>query len=147
VTVEINLGVLNPPKDPSYFVLIFDSSGREVMTSGAEYAWEYFSLCDQARLKVAQKMYLEKFPSSDHDAVPAIMPKPIFPAGVAPPKQGLSAVLTIEASGIVSNVEIHGSPDPELNKSLAAALEGWLFLPRLKAGQPVPVRLEIPLKF
>lgn len=147
VEVEINLGVLNPPKDPSYFVLIFDSSGREVITSGVEYAWEYFSLCDRARMKVAQKMYLEKFPGADHNAVPAITPKPVLPAEKMPLPEGLSTVLTITEEGVVSGVEIQGTEDPAIRKALTTALEGWLFLPKLKAGQPVPVKIAIPLKF
>ncbi len=147
VVVEINLGTVNAPKDPSFFVLIFDSSGREVMTSGSEYAWEYFSLCERARLKVAQKMYREKFPGADHNAVAAVMPKPVFPAENVSLPPGLTAVLTITEEGLVSAVEIQGTEDPAIIKALTSALEGWLFLPKLKAGEPVPAKIAIPLKF
>ena len=30
---------------------------------------------------------------------------------------------------------------------MAAAIEGWLFLPKLKAGQPVPIKIQVPLHF
>ena len=49
--------------------------------------------------------------------------------------------------GRVSDVEVQGVEDPAIRKSLAAALEGWLFLPKLQAGTPVPTRVQIPLKF
>ena len=147
VPVEISLGAAQPPKDPHFFVLFFDNAGREVVSRGSSYAWEYFAQFDRARLAVALKKYLEKFPGADHDPVPAIMPKPVFTHGPAPSSNGLSALLTISASGEVSEVEIQGSPDPETTRCLTAAIEGWLFLPKLKAGQPVPVRVAIPLKF
>lgn len=147
VAVEIELGAVNPPKDPHYFVLIFDGTGREVLTSGSKYAWEYFALCDRARLNVAIGKYLERFKGTDHDAVPAIMPKPVFDLDSVPPKGEVTAILTVTDSGMVSDVEIQGSPDSEVTRNLTAALEGWLFLPKLKAGRPVPVRIALPLKF
>jgi len=145
--IKFELGVLNPPPDPHFFVLIFDDAGREVMTNGVQYAWEYFTLCERARLKSAIKRYLEKFPNADHDAVPAIKPKPILPSGVVPPKEAVTAILTVTDAGWVSEVDIQGSEDSAFTQSVTSALEGWLFLPKLKAGQPVPVRIAIPLKF
>lgn len=130
-----------------YCIQIFDGTGREVVTPGLGYASQFYAMCDFAHLTRAMEKYLAKFKGADHDALPAIMPKPIFKNGAILPKGEVSALLTIATTGQVSGVEVQGVEDAAVRKCVAEALGGWLFLPKLKAGQPVPSKISVPLQF
>jgi hypothetical protein len=130
-----------------YFVQIFDDEGREVRTADVEYAWRFYALRARARLTQAVAKYLEKFKGADHDAVPAMKPKPIFPADAVMPTGQVLVTLTVESDGSVSAVEADAVKDDGVRQSLTNALGGWLFLPRLKGGVPVATKVSFPLKF
>lgn len=130
-----------------YFIQLFDDEGREVRTADVECAWRFYAMRDRARLDVAVGKYLERFKGADHDAVPAMMPKPIFPPGAAMPTGQVIVTLTIEPDGTVSAVDDAEVKDDGVRQSLTSAMGGWMFLPKLKAGQPVPVKIQVPLKF
>ncbi len=147
-TVKVKLFVnrLTSLPEPKFFIQIFDDAGREVRTTDADYAWTYYSLRHRHRFATSLGMYLERFKGQDHDAVPAVTPRPVFAPEHAPLNLSGSALLTIREDGSVSEVALQGIDDPYAQRSITEALEGWLFLPKLKAGQPVPVRIAIPLK-
>lgn len=147
VKVKFTAGGALPLLLTDYFIQIFDDEGREVRTTDVAFAWEFYAKRDRARLAQGVAKYLEKFKGSDHDAVPAVMRKPIFPDGATMPAGEVDVTLTVEADGVVSAVEVPGVKDDGVRQSLTDALGGWLFLPRLKAGVPVATQVSFPLKF
>ena len=130
-----------------YFIQIFDDEGREVRTTDVGSVWQYYTRRDRERLVQAVAKYLEKFKGADHDAVPAMMPKPIFAPNAVMPVGEVVVTLTVESDGTVSAVETGETKDASVRESISNALGGWMFLPRLKAGVPVATKVSFPLKF
>ena len=59
----------------------------------------------------------------------------------------MTVILTIEPEGNVSYVDAGMVADDSARDSLTEALGGWYFLPKLKAGEPVSIRINVPLQF
>ena len=147
VAVKFSAASLKETGQMHYFVQIFDATGAEVPVGKMEAAWQYYSLLERAQLQGVIAKYRAKFSGTNHAAVPAMMARPIFREGLTLPTTPVSAVITISAEGTVSEVSVRGTENPELLRSITEALSGWLFLPQLKAGQPVATKVQIPLKF
>jgi hypothetical protein len=133
--------------EPRYFVQIYDATGKEVRTSQSSHAWKFYGLRDRARFDRGLEKYLAKFKGADHDAVPAITPKPLFNPGAKLPEGEVNVTLTVEPDGTVSAVDAGMIASDSARDSLTETVGGWLFLPKLKAGQPVPTRVQVPLQF
>ena len=118
VDVKFFAAILPRAMEARFFVHIFDDSGREVQTSGA-----------------------------DHAAVPVSTPKPVFNSTAELPKGEVIITLTIEPDGTVSAVDAGNVANDSARNSLVEAMSGWLFLPKLKAGQPVSNYMQVPLQF
>ena len=148
-TVKVKLEVHQLPSlhEPVYFAQIFDDEGREVRTPDLGLAWSYYAQRGRARLAKSVESYLKKFPNADHDIVPAFTPSPIFPSTAALPTGEVVVELSVMEDGTVSNVDAGMIADDRARDSVIEALSGWLFLPKLKAGQPVPYRVKVPLQF
>lgn len=147
VNVKFFAAILPRTMDPRFFVHIFDDSGREVQTSGADHAWRYYALRDRARLARALEKYLAENKGADHAAVPVSTPKPVFKSTAELPKGEVVITLTIEPDGTVSAVDAGNVANDSARNSLVEAMSGWLFLPKLKAGQPVSNYMQVPLQF
>lgn len=147
VTVKFYAAILPHAIEPKYFVQIFDAGGKEVRTSDAEAAWVFYARRDRARLASAMGKYLEENKGKDHDAVPVSTPKPVFNAIALLPKGEVVITLTIEPDGTVSFVNAGNVADDSARNSLTEAMSGWLFLPKLKAGEPVSTYMQVPLQF
>lgn len=147
VRVKFNAAVRPHTLEPKFFVQIFESGGREVRTSDAEHAWSYYAQRDRARFARALEKYLEQNKGADHDAVPVSTPKPVFKSTAVLPKGEVVITLTIEPEGTVSSVNAGNVADDSARNSLIEAMSGWLFLPKLKAGQPVSTFMQVPLQF
>ena len=147
INVKFMAVILPRNKDPRFFVQIFDDNGAEVPTSDSDHASRYYGLRDRARLARAIEKYLEKNKGADHAAEPVSMPKPVFSAIAVLPKGEVVVTLTIEPDGTVSAVDAGMIADDSARKSTTEALGNWLFLPKLKAGQPVSTYLKVPLSF
>ena len=145
VKIKFSAGVL--PDADVYFIQLFDETGREMLTSGIDHAWQFYAARNRARLDEAVEKYLEKFKGANHDAVPALTPGPIFKPTAVLPTGEITVVLTVEADGTVSAVDAGMVADDSARGSLTEALGGWLFLPKLKAGQPVSTYVRVPLQF
>lgn len=129
-----------------YFMHFFDDQGREVLTNFSKQAWVYYALKEAQQLDTALADYLERYAGRDVPATPVVVIKPVIPEGTPLPPESPTAQLRVTAKGRVEQITLTGVSDPNLEKSLREALGGWLFFPRLKAGQPVSSRVEIPLE-
>jgi len=147
VNVHFSARVLPRTAEPKFFVQIYDSFGQEVLTNDVQHAWKFYGLRDRARFDRGLEKYLAKFKAADHDAIPAITPKPLFKPGAVLPKGEFTVTLTVEADGTVSAVDAGSVADNGVRDSLTDAISGWLFLPKLKAGQPVSTYVQVPLQF
>lgn len=148
-TVKVKLDVRRLPRmpNPVFFAQVFDETGREVRTSDMGVAWEYYAQRVRDRLAKAVEIYKKKFANADHDAVPALTPSPIFKPTAELPKGEVIVTLTVEPDGTVSAVDAGNVADDSVRDSLTNALGGWLFLPKLRAGQPVSTYVRVPLQF
>lgn len=129
------------------FVHVFAAGGAELRSSYEGIAARYYARVEQAKLGAALELYQARFSQADHGAVPFVIIKPMLPAGVGTPTAPVTATFSVAENGWVSEVAITGTEDPALCAALEESLRGWLFLPRLKAGQPVASRVQMPLNF
>jgi hypothetical protein len=147
VPVHITSKMFTYRPGQQYFVQIFDRTGHEIFTPASTSSWGYYAWTERARLARALVGYRVKYAFQDHPATPAITIKPLLPDGTAPTTWGLSARLFVSAEGAVENVALIGSAGSAVDQAVREALGGWLFLPQMKAGEPVPCVLEVPIQF
>jgi len=148
-TVQFKISVHALPRttNPMYFVQIFDETGREVRTNDVSYAWQYYAARERARLAEAITKYQAKYPTADHAAVPFFMVGPVFRPGVVLPTGEITVTLSVGADGTVTDVDAGMIGNDSTRNSVVEALGGWLFLPKLTAGQPDFTTVSVPLKF
>jgi hypothetical protein len=74
---------------------------------------------------------------------------PQLPAGIDPHSlpPTINAKLMVAETGEVDSLEIDQALDPQVAQAIRRALNGWLFLPRLKNGSPEQSVMELPLSF
>lgn len=126
--------------------LIFAKGGAEVSTNYARMAKMYFTTLEKNLHAAAVRLYRAQN-AGDHDAAPFQRVNPILPE--APPasaKVPVTAILSIDESGRVTAVKINTALDSVRTEALDDALRCWLFLPKLKAGHPVPDRVQVTLE-
>ena len=146
-TVRFREKIDQRPGGDTYFPLIFAAGGQEVRSNVSDLSARYFRRVEEVRLATVLADYRVKFPTADRPAEPVLRIQPLLPTGVAVPTEPVLTVVSIDATGQVSDVQIPELVSPQLTAALRDALGGWLFLPRLKAGEPVGTRLQVPLRF
>lgn len=129
-----------------FFVQVF-SEGVEVRTDETPLASTYYSIIERSKLAHLVDNLRKKNSGKDLDPFPLVRVKPLLPEGVAIPAEPVKATFTITAEGLVTNVSLQGNIDPVVETAVRDALDGWLFLPKFKAGQPVAARVQLPLLF
>jgi len=146
-TVKFSSAAMQLDGHATYFIQVFDAQGVEVSAANLDSPAKYYARLERMKLQGAIQRYTAKYAGADHPAAPVMMAQPVFPAGLAAPKGAVSAVLTVAADGTVTEVQVRGVEDAAARKGISDALGGWLFLPQLKAGAPVPTRIQVPLQF
>ena len=148
-TVKVKLEVHQLPSTPNpiFFAQVFDDEGREVRTSDLGVAWGYYAERDRARLTKAIEAYVKKYANTDHDAVPVFTAGPVFKPYAVLPTGEVTVMVSVLEDGTVSNVDAGMIANDSARDSVIQALSGWLFLPKLKAGQPVSTFINVPLGF
>lgn len=130
-----------------YFPLVFTAGGLEARTNQWADSAKYFRFLEDLKFIAVFERYLEKFASSNHAATPFIQIPPFLPEGAARPAGPINAIISINVSGMVTDVKLPDEIPADFATSLREALGDWRFLPRLKAGQPVPCKVEVPVQF
>ena len=131
----------------AFVPILFAAGGAEIRTGFWSHAARYFSRIEQIKLRQAIGEYRAKFSNQDHEAVPFVRVSPILPSGMAAPSGDLAATLMINATGSVTSVRFSTDGPNDLTRALADALSGWLFLPKLKTGEPVACQVVLPFRF
>lgn len=85
----------------------------------------------------------------DQKPRPIIQGAPIYPATMRGAKtEGVVTVLfVVDATGKVSNPRIDKSSHPAFEKPALDAVRQWKFEPAVRAGQRVPCKMRVPIRF
>ena len=80
---------------------------------------------------------------------PFMCPPPAYPAAALGSDAAGSATIAFEIgiTGAVLDPVVKQASQPEFGQAALAAVRQWRFLPRMKNGQPVATRVELPLNF
>ena len=117
------------------------SQGMEVLQS---------QIPPQVRDEALDRMIAKRLPPGP-DAPPRLFigPEPEYPEAMLPDKSTGQAVikLRIGANGRVYDPEIKSATAPAFGMAALKAVRLWRFIPRLKAGQPVETKADIPISF
>jgi hypothetical protein len=130
------------------FPLIF-SKGIEIRSDQSEIAAQFFHQQEMAAHAELLSRYRQEFPNADRPVVPYLRFPPLLPDGVDPHSlpPTIDAKFAVVESGEVDSLEITQVLDPRVEQAIRRALNGWLFLPRLKKGTPVRTMIDVPLSF
>ncbi len=130
-----------------YLTLVFAPGGAEIESNLSHHTARYFAAVERAQLAVVRDAYLKRNPAANTGAQPVLRIQPALPAPAALAGKTVTATLTVSAAGLVEDLVLSDDVDPVNAPALRATLGGWLFLPKLENGTPVPARLAIPFKF
>lgn len=138
---------VSPTNAQFFFSAQVFSEGVEVHSNLSDGAAKHYSRLEKAKLSALLANLKIGNAGKDVPLFPIVKVKPFMPEGAPFPATDAKALFTVTADGLVTDVEIKGTLDPVAEKAVRDALEGWLFLPRFKAGQPVATRIALPLVF
>lgn len=147
VPIRITSKMFTYIPDQQYFVQVFDRNGVEIFTPYAMPGWAYYAQVERFQLATVLKRYLADHAGETAPARPIVMIKPFLPDRSQLPAGSVTAYLTITPDGLVEDVSLSDSLPGPADGAVQAALSGWLFLPRIKAGSAVSSRIEVPLQF
>lgn len=147
VPVRITSKMFTYIPDQQYFVQVFDRNGAEIFTPYARPGWDYYARVERAQLAAVLKRYVADQAGRDAPARPVVMIKPFLPDRSQLPTGSVTAYLTVTPDGLVEDVSLSEALPGPADGAVQAALSGWLFLPRIKAGSAVSSRIEVPLQF
>lgn len=146
--VVVQLGRLTPAARRSleFFPLLF-TDGREVRSQLAELSAAYFRRVEMLRHTNVLAKYVSQNANADRPLQPYVRIAPVLPADKPNSvSTKITARLSIDKDGIVQQADLVGTvPDPA-KMEMERALRGWLFLPKLVAGQPVAAKAVVPLQ-
>jgi hypothetical protein len=147
--VAISCGYVPPPGVRAAYVPLIFSKGLEIRTNQSEIAAGYFRRGEMAVHGAMLAHYRQQNPASDRPASPYLRFKPELPPGIDPRSlpARVTAKFAVTETGEVDSLEIDQVLDVKVDREIRRALNGWLFLPRLKKGYPVRSMIEVPLSF
>ena len=59
----------------------------------------------------------------------------------------VNAKFAVTETGEVDSLELDQVLDVQVDRAIRRALDGWLFMPRLRKGYPVRTMISVPLSF
>jgi TonB family protein len=83
-------------------------------------------------------------PPKEISHVDAVYPADLVASGV---HADVVLIVTIDAEGHVSDIEVRQSGGAELDAAASDAMRKWLFSPALRDGKPVSSRIRVPFHF
>lgn len=133
--------------DQAFFVQVFDREGREVMTNTTRQCWPYYAAIERFQLQETLRKVKASLAGKDLDARPVLRIKPLLPKSAGRPAEPVVAQITVMSDGTVSGIRISDTNPVEVGVAVREALEGWLFMPKVKAGELVPCTVKVPFTF
>ena len=149
VQVKISRGYI-PVSGGNYYCLPFIfTKGKEIRSDQCEFVARFFRAQEVASHSRILQRYQEQHPSADRQAVAYLRYPPVLPDGIdlrtLPPT--INATFVVMETGEVNSLALDYGLDPLASQAIRRALNGWLFLPRLKAGVPSESLIRLPLSF
>lgn len=85
----------------------------------------------------------------DQKPRPIVQTAPTYPAAIRQKKTGgsVSLMVTVDAQGNVTKVEVEKASDRELEAPALEAVRKWKFEPGMRDGKKVPFKMRLPIKF
>jgi hypothetical protein len=147
VTVEFTARSFFYRQDQSFFVQVFDREGQEVLTNVVRKAWPYYAAVERFKLLDTLQHMRKAGERKDMDPRPVLMIRPLLPENAVLPSGAVFAQLSISPEGTVTEINLDPLESTAVSAALREALGGWLFVPRLKAGEPVESTVRVPIGF
>lgn len=125
------------------------SRGQEIRSNFSELAALYFRELERSKHKKLLGSYRTSNAGKDHELVPYLRFAPVFLDGEPPPAaitEQARIRIAISADGFVDHIELDGATEDATSQKWVRAIREWLFLPVLRAGEPEPSTVEVPLK-
>ncbi len=148
VQVKIRRGYI-PVSGGNYYCLpMVFTRGREIRSDQCELIARFFrSQYVASHAKILDR-YQKQYPSADKPPVAYLRYPPVLPDGVeARTLPKINATFRVLETGEIDSLQLDEGLDPRVAQAIRRALNGWLFLPRLKAGVPVETLMRLPLAF
>jgi len=147
--VRIDCSYIAPSGTRYYLFPLVFSEGIEVRTNMVEHAARYFRLSEMLAHGEILSRYRKQHPDSDHPAALYLRIPPLLPDGVDPMAlpSTINASFLVTGTGEVDSLRIDATLAPSVEASIRRAINGWLFLPRLRQGEPLPTMMRLPLSF
>jgi hypothetical protein len=147
--VTINCAYVAPRSGRYFCFPLLFSKGLEIRTFQCDFAAQFFHTRDVKGHDLLLARYFQQFPAADKPAVAYLRFPPELPVGQDPRKlpRDIEARFDVTGSGRVESVNLTPGLDPRVSASIERALDGWLFLPRLKKGVPTRTTIRLPLSF
>jgi len=133
--------------DHAFFVQVFDREGRELMSNEASKAWPYYAAMERSQLQDTLQKMKPSLAGKDLEARPVLTIRPVLPKQVSAPTAPVIAQLSISAEGTVTDVQVEATSPASVGQAVREALAGWLFIPRMRGGEPVACTVRIPITF
>lgn len=83
----------------------------------------------------------------DQKPRPIFQAAPVYPSGKRSMEAVVSVVFIVDTTGRVTNPRVEKSTDPAFEKPAVDAIKQWKFEPGIKAGQRVPCKMRVPIRF
>jgi hypothetical protein len=147
--VTVNSGYIVAPDVHFYYFPLVYSKGLEIRSDLSEVAAGYFRRGEMTAHEAMLAKYRQQNPTADRPAIPYLKFQPELPVDVAPNSlpPTVNAKFAVTETGEVDSIELDQVLDIKADREVRRALNGWLFLPRLKKGYPVRSMAQVPLSF
>jgi len=147
VSIAFTSKALTYRRGQDFFVQVFDREGRELMSNEASKAWPYYAAMERSQLRDTLRRLKPSLAGKDLEARPVLTIRPFLPKEVARPTEPVMAQLSISAEGTVTDVQVGTTTADLVGQAVREALAGWLFIPRMRGGEPVVSNVRIPITF
>jgi hypothetical protein len=147
--VKADFGYLDFGNRAYSFVPLFFTRGREIRTNYADNAAMLFRQVEMRRHQRLVTAYLRKHPRDTTAAVAYVRFAPVFAPGFDPATlpERIRAGYTVATDGTVEGIEFAPAVPAEAVTGIRRALGGWLYLPRLRNGEPVSTAMATDFIF
>lgn len=147
--VKIDCAYAVPGGGQYYCLPLIFSKGIEIRSDQSEIEAQFFHQQDMVTHAELLAQYRLKYPNADRPAAAYLRFPPLLPEGIDPHSlpATIDAKFSVVETGEVDSLEITPTLDPRVDQAIRRAINGWLFLPRLKKGIPMRTLIDVPLSF
>jgi hypothetical protein len=147
--VKIDCGYVVPPGVKFYYLSLLFSKGLEIRSNRSEFTARFFRYQELVTHDLLVAQYRKQYPAADRPLMPYLSFPPLLPDAVDPKSlpSTIDVRFMVTERGEVDSLVVDQPLDPLAEHAIQRALDGWLFMPRLKAGQPVRTLVKLPLSF